>query len=267
VQIADLGGPVLVSMVAFVFNGALFETIQALLEHRRPSWRTPAIALASVALTLGYGLEQWGGAGGEVVVWNSATEGCGIADEGTLREMSFREEPVSDRCRSVAATRERQIEEFDPDVVVVLTSVWDLQERRLPEWDDFLRPGDPEFDEYLLREYREAADVLSSRGARIVWVQAPCARSPSGDPSTATSSGPYETARVRHLNEVIAPRLAEGRDDLALFDLFDIVCPEGEFVESLGGVEELRPDGVHFSRDGAMWLAETHGEALLGAGL
>ncbi len=51
---------------------------------------------------------------------------------------------------------------------------------------------------------------------------------------------------------MILPELVASREDVGLFDLFGVLCPEGEFVESLGGVDDLRPDGVHFSKDGSI---------------
>jgi peptidoglycan/LPS O-acetylase OafA/YrhL/lysophospholipase L1-like esterase len=215
----------------------------------------------SVALTLGYGLERWAAEDDEYVVWTGATEGCGFADEGMVLDLLSRESEVSERCRGVASSLPAQVAEFDPDIVVVLTSAWDLQERRLPEWDDVRGPGDAAFDAYLLREYGQAADVLASGGARIVWVQPPCAG--QARDTTVIEAGLTATERVRHLNEVILPELVASREDVGLFDLFGVLCPEGEFVESLGGVDDLRPDGVHFSKDGSIWLAETYAESLL----
>ena len=94
-----------------------------------------------------------------------------------------------------------------------------------------------------------------------MWVQPPCAG--QARDTTVIEAGLTATERVRHLNEVILPELVASREDVGLFDLFGVLCPEGEFVESLGGVDDLRPDGVHFSKDGSIWLAETYAESLL----
>ena len=48
-----------------------------------------------------------------------------------------------------------QLEQFKPDVIFVMSSVWDLGDRQLDTWDDFKSPGDPEFDAWLLDAVRD----------------------------------------------------------------------------------------------------------------
>ena len=63
--------------------------------------------------------------------------------------------------------------------------------------------------------------------------------------------------RVRHLNDVIIPRLARRRPQtVTIVDLHAKVCPEGQFTDVVEGVDGVRPDALHFSQDGSKWLAE-----------
>jgi hypothetical protein len=41
-----------------------------------------------------------------------------------------------------------------------------------------------------------------------------------------------------------------------VYDLDAVLCPDGEFLESVDGVGEIRPDGIHLSVGGSLWLAE-----------
>ncbi|MCB9623544.1 MAG: apolipoprotein N-acyltransferase [Sandaracinus sp.] len=55
IQTADLGGPMMVSAVVMACNGALYELLSAWRQKRPLPRRPPALALAGVVLTLGYG--------------------------------------------------------------------------------------------------------------------------------------------------------------------------------------------------------------------
>ena len=50
------------------------------------------------------------------------------------------------------------------------------------------------------------------------------------------------------------------------FDLAKLLCPGGKPLKSVDGVGDLRPDGVHFSVNGALWFARTYGDKLLKLG-
>ena len=218
----------------------------------------------SVARTMGYGLERWAEESGSAVVWTTATLGCGLLNDGLVREMQFRPGPSPKRCREIEAGWRAQVEQFDPEVVVVFSSIWDLQERRLDDWEDFLRPGDPVFEAHLLERYRESVEILSSRGAVVIWVQGPCAKAPMRPGANPIGAGPYGIDRLLHVNHDILPILAEEYpESVALLDLFPVLCPAGEFVGGVDGVEHIRPDGVHFSHEGAIWIAGGQGPRIL----
>jgi len=115
-------------------------------------------------------------AGGELTVWNRSVPGCGLAGGG---ERPKRTEEDSVRCDPWPETWEANVEAFRPDVVVILSGIWDITDRRQPGWSDVRRPGDPEFDEWLLDEYRLAVDIAAraeraSRGSTR-RASAPCA--------------------------------------------------------------------------------------------
>jgi hypothetical protein len=231
-----------------------------------PDDDTPRVLVVgdSTARTLGYGLERWASDTGAAVVWSAGTEGCGIVADGVVRDSSGRDQPVPASCRDVAEDWRTQLAEFDPDLVVVSSLVFDLQARRLDSWPGFLAPGDRRFDDYLTDVYVDAVDVLSSRGATVLWMLNPCARpllGAVGDPDALA------TERIRYVNEHILGRVRDARRDTRLFDLFTVLCPEGEFVQPVGAVDTIRPDGVHFGAEGSVWFAERYGAELLEIGL
>jgi peptidoglycan/LPS O-acetylase OafA/YrhL len=219
----------------------------------------------SQARSLGYGLERWAATSERALVWNAATEGCGLADEGIV-EGSEGAQPVSERCRGAVRSWARQVEEFRPDVIVALTSVWDLLDRELPGWGGLRVPGDAEFDAYLVDEFTDAFDTWTAHGARVVWLSAPCSRF-RPIPGQATQLPPgFDDERAAHLNDEILPALMAQRPDIERFELDDVLCPDGQFQDEIDGVSPVRVDGIHFSVDGSIWFAEEYGEELLRMG-
>jgi len=218
----------------------------------------------STARTFGYGFERWAAREGAAVVWSAGIEGCGLIEEGVVRDSTSREVPVGLECQDVAAGWRRQVEEFDPDLVVVSSLVFDLQGRRVEGWPGFLAPGDAPFDDFLTDTYLDVVDTLSASGAEVLWFQNPCAEplfGTLGDPAT------LDTERIRYVNDVILGRVAKARPGLHVFDLFSVLCPDGKFVSGLGGVKTVRPDGIHLGPEGSLWLAEHYGAAILETGL
>lgn len=215
----------------------------------------------STAGTVGYGLERWGTSGRRALVWSAATEGCGIANDGEVHDDVGRASPVPSQCVSLDDGWADAIEQFQPDMVLVLSQIFDLQDRRLDGWPGFLEPGDPEFDSYLLETYVDAFDALSAGGATVVWFDSPCVNYNLG--SFGGKSSALDLEGITHVNDVVLERLQEARPALQRFDLFDVLCPDGEFVEGMDGVTTLRTDGVHFSPEGSLWFAENYGQEIL----
>ena len=216
----------------------------------------------SQALSLGYGLDRWAALHKRAVVWNHGIEGCGVAVGGERPTFGSAGSGI-ERCRAAVREWPRQLEAFDPDVVVVLSSLFDIQDRRLSGASDFTSIGNPEFDASLLREYESVVDTLSSTGARVVWMTTPC----TAIKPVAGQPAPNATRQIDHLNSAILTKLDRDRPARVVpFDLADAICPDGKPVKSVDGVGELRPDGVHFSVEAALWFAETYGEKLLKVG-
>ncbi len=199
----------------------------------------------SVAQTLGRGLERWGPAHG-VRVLNAARFYCGIARGGRLA-IAFGHDQTT--CGDFTRQWPPLLDRFHPDVVVVLSTIWDTTARQRSEWGPgYVDHGDPRFDQFVEGEWRTAANLLSSRGARVVWLSAPCA-------ATGVSAG------LAYANRTYLPELRR-TTHVVTVDLDHHVCPDGTFSDQLGPVADGRPDGLHFSDPGADWVAQWLGPAL-----
>ena len=129
----------------------------------------------SVAQTLGRGLERWGPTHGVIVV-NAARFYCGIARGGRLGALLGRN---TRHLRRLGRGLAPLLDRVRPDVVVMLSTIWDVGARQRDEWGpDYLDEGDPPFDQFIIDEWGRAADLLRSRGARVVWLTIPCSTPP-----------------------------------------------------------------------------------------
>ncbi|MGZ4678454.1 MAG: DUF459 domain-containing protein [Acidimicrobiia bacterium] len=200
----------------------------------------------SVAQTLGRGLERWGPAHGVNVV-NAARFYCGIARGGRIG-MALGH--TANACADWGTRWPTLLDRYHPEVVVVLTTIWDISARQRDEWGpDYLNVGDPRFDQFVEGEWRQAVETLGSRGARVVWLTNPCAREDMLNDDLHYANAHYIPALLS-MSPVVKVDLASG------------VCPDGKFSDRIGPVAEGRPDGMHFSDPGADWVASWLGPRL-----
>ena len=200
----------------------------------------------SVAQTLGRGLERWGPSHGVTVV-NSARFYCGIVRGGRMGALLGR---TNAGCGDWSRTWPSLLDRVRPDVIVMLSTIWDVGARQRDEWGpNYLDEGDAPFDQFTIDEWGRAADLLASRGARVVWLTSPC---------TAQDG---LTTKARYANANYLPALVRAHAVVGV-DLSAHVCPGGAFTDRLGTVDGGRPDGVHFSDPGADWVAAWLGPRL-----
>ena len=140
----------------------------------------------------------------------------------------------------------QELQKFDPDVVVMLYTFWEMVYRQPPGSNELLPPGDKRYDDWQLGEYLKAVDTASARGAKVVWLTIPCRQ----------GEKPEGTKIVHHLDDVQLVRVARARPQtVRLVNLHDELCPNDQFRMSYGNVATARPDGAHFSDAGAEAVA------------
>lgn len=233
---------------------------------RGPDTR-PRVLLAgnSLATGVGLGLQQWGDETGlaEVEVWS--VPGCGLLQRPIRRKNPLKAEKAE---RMTARCRELNDALSDwpghpPDIVVLLFGGRDLGPGTIDEDGGPTQPGDAIFDDRLVERYTEVADHFIDLGAHVVWLTFPCAdreRNRSREPIS------LESPIIRHYNDALLPRVHASRPGTtSVLDLERHVCPREAFEATIGGVQNARPDGTHFSAEGGRALADWLGPAVLEA--
>ena len=205
----------------------------------------------SVAHGYGFGLEEWAESTKQISVFNASQFGCPIARGGGFRFQqdldSFRDD--CDWSRQIPGW----LNGFQPDIVLLSSSTWEVVDRRFPGDSRFRRIGDPAVDRYVLSEFLSAIDLLASTGARVeVLTQAHINPGLDQGFSNLPESDP---ARIDRLNQILAEAVSLRPSIATLIDL-------GSWLAEQPGGDlntEARPDGLHYtdeySRVISNWLA------------
>jgi hypothetical protein len=216
----------------------------------------------STAQALGRGIASWARERPDLAeVEVMAFPGCGLLAGG---ERLFAGEwaGVPDGCATLFDVDVlARLAEVSPDLVVVITSFWDVTDHRWADDGDVARtPFDPVFARRLLDRFATYnAALLRTPATKVVWVQYP-AVDYRWDDSDEPADDP---ARYEMLAETIRDAAAVDAARVRVVEFAEWVTAAG-----LGTDRDARPDGVHFTVESAtaatrVWL----GRELLRAAL
>ncbi len=206
----------------------------------------------SVATTLGAGLDQVAAGDPDITVANRATLGCGMLRRGEIN-MGLQLYEQAGECNDWTDRWLTNIDEYQPNVVVLLTGAWDLLDRKIDgQW---YSPGDVGFDRYFLSELDQATQLLASRGSKVVILTTPFFSRPELVGETGHDWPEYDPWRVDRINALYRDFLVAHPDRYTLIDLNRYVSPGGKFTDTLNGIH-IRADGVHFTLEGATYVSQ-----------
>ena len=213
----------------------------------------------SIGNNFGRGLGFWAQDRTDVAVYNLAIPACPIARGGVRRIDPDRMFAIAAWCGwwgDPTSPRYQALVNFAPDVVFVEDGINEIFDRKLDSWSNWEKPSDTQFDQWLTSEYEAFIKTVS--GAKVVIANAPCGDFADHFP-TATD-GPQ---RVQNINNLDYARIINASSA----NLFNEVCPNGQYSNTVDGVDDARPDGFHFTDEAATALARDWlGPLLLQAG-
>ena len=215
----------------------------------------------SIAESIVIGLQAWAEQTGTMAVKNESIVGCALGRGGMTRAINVERE-FEDRCTERDGSISTAVNEFDPQLVVIAGSLFDVADRKPDGFDAWTHIGEPAYDEWLVGELRHLADTATANGAPLIWLNSPHV---DPVPGSAMMMGdpPYpesDPARVDRFNELLHQAL-DGRPNTSILDLQGWLRdrPGGEFDPS------VRTDGVHFTYAGTAVFAPWLGDQLLRA--
>jgi hypothetical protein len=204
----------------------------------------------SVGLTLGPGFDRVADPR-EFVMVNASALGCGVLrGEAFIEGAWHRNAP---KCDDWPQRWRDELGQFRPQLVVSLWGAWDMYDWRVG--GRVLRFGTPEADEFVLGELDDAVGVLTSQGARLVALTSPYYEPLNAVNRPAEWRSRYDEPRVDHWNALLGQLAARHPGTMVLLDLHAFLSPGGKFTNSIGGVDDVRGDGVHFTPAGADLVA------------
>ncbi len=213
----------------------------------------------STAEATGAGVVAWAALHPELAqVEVAAGPGCGLM-LGGYQDLTFGPRDVTATCGEyVSRAVPAKVAELHPDVVMVMTTVWDVLDRQLTKDGPTLSPTDPEMEAAMFASLSEFTDTMLTLVPRVVWIDEPV-------PLPSIAGGEDQQAQpARHdvLHRVIA-EIAGTRPGVRVIDL-------AGWVKStdLEGNFDARPDSVHWTPAASERIAtEFLGQALLRAAL
>jgi peptidoglycan/LPS O-acetylase OafA/YrhL len=206
----------------------------------------------STLATLGSGVQRWSSYLGGAEVYVNGWMACPIALGGDIRWNNGIIATPDPGCEW-RRKRADDLDALDPDLVVVLSGMWELTDRRLPGGDGFTDITEPEMTALVESAFAEFTDLMTSRGAEVLWLLHPAVRNSiyAGIPGPLPEE---DLARLDRLNDIIV-RVAAERDGVWTYDL------RSALIDRYGDAVALanRRDGFHWTDAGAdidgAWLA------------
>ncbi len=183
------------------------------------------------------GLARRGDALGLATVGNATFGGCGLAIGGEIQWP----DQVRPACRQNNEVADNVLAESNAEVAILVAGPVDLLPRRLTPDEPFDLPDSDEFKERLEENYQALQDRFIDQGVAVLWVNVPCVE------ATKAEELGIVAGAVENVNEILRSVTADAGPGVELFDLYEEVCVDGEFVGELAGDETAREDGLHFS--------------------
>jgi peptidoglycan/LPS O-acetylase OafA/YrhL len=188
----------------------------------------------------------------DFVFFDASVPGCGLTSDRGERWVGDWEAPNL-RCFPEWRVRWPQhVAQFDPDIVLLALSAHDAVDRRIDGRE--IAFDSDEGEELARTDLRDAVEVLSRRGARVIVLNEPYFRQPWRLPVDPRRSS-FNDAWVDRQNSIAFQVTSEDPERATLFDLNLLLGPDRRWTDVVEGVAVRAPDTVHLSDAGADFIA------------
>lgn len=202
----------------------------------------------STAVAIGAGLVNWAAEHPDLAQVSVVPgPGCGLMPIGILEVFGVTKDLGRLCAPYVRDEIPAQIEALRPDVVAVIVTSWDVDNRRLTPDGPLLSPLDPQIEQAMLEAYVGFSDDVLALGVpRIAWMVPPMPFRMTATPEEAADFAQRYVVQRRAIDAA-----ATAHHEVRVIDLRTWMEARG-FLEN--GAD--RPDGVHFTGEVATMTAE-----------
>ncbi len=216
----------------------------------------------SIAGTLGVGLADLADRSHYNVQFaNEGSPGCSLSMQQQIKVLWYTV-PPNPPCSStnpdaLVTTWRKWVDSYNPDVVLYVARGETFDQEVGGKWQNV---GQAAFDDYVASRFREAVNVLGSRGASVVLMTSPYYDSgtqPAGGPwpEDAPSRVQIDNSTLRAVASTSTTGSGTATDGkVYVFDLNQVADPSGKYSPTIGPYNIRCNDGVHFSQSGGEYV-------------
>jgi peptidoglycan/LPS O-acetylase OafA/YrhL len=216
----------------------------------------------SVAGTLAVGLADLAERSHDnVQIANEGAPGCSVSMQAEIKVLWYTLAPgapcSSTNPDALFTTWRKWVASYNPDVVVYLSRGETFDQEFGGAWQNL---GQASFDDYVTSRFRDAVNVLGSRGATVVLMTSPYYDSgskPTGGswPEDAPARVQIDNSTIRAVASTSTTGVGTATDGkVYVFDLNQVVDPSGTYSPTIGPYNIRCNDGVHFSQSGGEYV-------------
>lgn len=202
----------------------------------------------SIALTLAIGLSYNSERNFGVRVINGGVLGCDLDNLPVIISGSIG--PATPGCPHWRTTWPKEILRYDPKVVGLLVGRWDVTDHYFDgRW---VHVGESVWDDHVESELRQAVQLFSARGAKVVLFTMPFV-----NPPQLTSSGspyPENTPERAAAFNRLEYEVEHSDHTVKIVNLNAMLDPAGHYQSMIGNIPVRWSDGVHITEAAGQWL-------------
>ena len=208
------------------------------------------VAGDSTAEALGNGLVQWAAANPNMAqVEIVAGAGCGLSLGGYL-VFHDSERDIDSECGPyVEGVLPDRVAELHPDVVVLMTTTWDVADRRVEAGGPVLSSADPAAEAQIQESFQRLTDRLLGLGvSRVVWIHEAIPIVGMISPLDRQGDAARHESLWGIMDELAAANPAVRVADLATWTN----------TNGIGDDVPSRPDAIHWTPEAALLIADEY---------